>query len=142
MKNLKKENILNASEQIIVHQVNELGVMGAGLAKQIKEKYPKMFEAYKKYASPDKIGQCLLIRVEEDKYIANFFSQRGISRTHQTTDHKAFEKCLIQLSEYIKQNNMTVAFPYKIGCGLAGGNWDIVSKLIEKYIPNAVIYKL
>ncbi|WP_223260709.1 hypothetical protein [Bacillus sp. LNXM65] len=35
-------NILEASEDIICHQVNCKGVMGAGLAKQIKSKYPNI----------------------------------------------------------------------------------------------------
>ena len=26
----------------------------------------------------------------------------------------------------------SVGFPYKIGCGLGGGNWNIVSKIIEE----------
>lgn len=25
-----------------------------------------------------------------------------------------------------------IGFPYKIGCGLAGGDWDVVSAIIER----------
>lgn len=34
-------NLLDAPFQFIAHQVNCRGVMGAGLAKQIKQKYPR-----------------------------------------------------------------------------------------------------
>lgn len=43
---LVQGNILDAPENIIVHQVNCKGVMGAGLALQIKSKYPKAFTEY------------------------------------------------------------------------------------------------
>lgn len=29
-------------------------------------------------------------------------------------------------------NSLNIGFPYKIGCGLAGGDWNIVSKIIEE----------
>ena len=31
--------------------------------------------------------------------------------------------------------------PYKMGCSLAGGDWNIVSRLIKDYIPSAIIFK-
>ncbi|MDM5320060.1 hypothetical protein QUF57_08725 [Bacillus pumilus] len=40
-------NILETSEDIICHQVNCKGVMGAGLAKQIKSKYLNVYKEYK-----------------------------------------------------------------------------------------------
>ena len=43
----KKGNILKAKTQAIVNPVNIMGVMGAGLALQIKKKYPVVFESYK-----------------------------------------------------------------------------------------------
>ena len=51
-----KGNILNATEGIIVQQVNCMGVMGAGLAKQIRDKWPSVYNRYldKVYYSPKK----------------------------------------------------------------------------------------
>ena len=40
-------NILEATEDIICHQVNCQGVMGSGLAKQIRSKWPSVFADYK-----------------------------------------------------------------------------------------------
>lgn len=135
-------DILKAKENIIVHQVNELGVMGAGLALQIKNKYPDVYRKYKAVANKDCLGKIQLIKIDKNRWICNMFSQKGISRTKQTTDYKLFEQCIEKLSKYAEQHNLTVAIPYKIGCGLAGGDWEIVKKLIDKYLSNAVIYKL
>ena len=40
------EDIFTADETFICHQVNCKGVMGAGLAKQIADKYPLVKERY------------------------------------------------------------------------------------------------
>jgi nicotinamidase-related amidase len=37
----------NTQASAIAHQVNLMGVMGAGLAKQIKQKYPTVYAQYK-----------------------------------------------------------------------------------------------
>ena len=43
----KNGDLLNVTEGIILHGCNGQGVMGAGVAKAIKMKYPEAFTAYK-----------------------------------------------------------------------------------------------
>ena len=42
-----KADIFTTDCDIIVHQVNCYGVMGAGIAKQVKERYPDVYDIYK-----------------------------------------------------------------------------------------------
>lgn len=49
----KDGDILTSTADVICHQVNCKGVMGAGLAKQIKQKYPAVFKLYKKRCDED-----------------------------------------------------------------------------------------
>ncbi len=135
------DDILNAKENIIVHQVNELGVMGAGLALQIKNKYRNVYEKYKKYANKDCLGKIQLIKINKHQMICNMFSQRGINRIKQTTDYELMKQCFQKLAKLEEDTHITIAIPYKLGCGLAGGDWNIVSELIKEIIPNTVIYK-
>ena len=135
------DDILNAKENIIVHQVNDRGYMGAGLALQIKNKYPNVYSSYRKHANEQALGKIQLIKINEHQMICNMFSQRGISRTHKTTDYELMKECLKKLAKLEQDTHITIAIPYKIGCGLAGGDWNIVLKLIQELIPNAVIYK-
>ena len=44
---IKYDDLLSSKERIIVHQVNCRGVMGAGIAKQIKEKWPDVYTSYR-----------------------------------------------------------------------------------------------
>ena len=143
-----KGDIFNTHCNIICHQVNCQGVMGHGIAKQVKEKYKGVFNEYKRYcdahadnreAMP---GEALIIDIDdgaavldwlvdkERKYIANIFGQLTYG-TGLRTDYKALVLGLEVVANFAKEHNLSVAIPYKIGCGLAGGDWNKVNILIE-----------
>lgn len=141
----KNGNLLESNCDIICHQVNCQKVMGSGIAKQIREKWPVVYytycdliEYYRDLGlvddSSDLLGQMQLIKTE-DKYVANFFSQdKYLPRSICHTDYKAFRMCCVKLKDQVigLNKNLTIGFPYKIGCGLAGGDWSIVEKIIEE----------
>jgi len=130
-------NILEAKENIIGHSCNCMGVMGSGLAKQIRNKYPKVFKDYQTYLTNIKfsiqaLGKCQIVKAEENKYIANLFGQYKYGRDKQYTDYTALEEALFSLKVSAKDHNKSVAIPFNIGCGLAGGSWEVVYKIIEE----------
>jgi O-acetyl-ADP-ribose deacetylase (regulator of RNase III) len=145
----KKGNLLESNCDIICHQVNCKGVMGSGIAKQIKDKWPKVHRDYcfhieRMYngdfasKSSDLLGMITWTELENGKYIMNFFSQdKFLPRDICHTDYEAFTDCCRTLKKFITEYNLDklntiIGFPYKIGCGLAGGNWDVVSAIIER----------
>ena len=146
--NIIDNNIFNCTENIIVHQTNCQGVMGHGIALQIKNKYPEVFNAYYHYCKtniPTEIlGTTLICQANDNKYIANLFGQLNYGEGLQT-DYDKFEKALKEVYNFAKQSSLSVAIPYKIGCGLANGDWNIVSKIIEEIFKDDVkltIYRL
>lgn len=129
---------------IVCHQVNCLGVMGAGLAKQMREKFPMMYLAYKRLcnSTPDKkslLGNVLTVSEVYNGYeytIANIFGQEQIGTRKRYTDYDALRKAL-QTVRCITSPQPTrpkwhVRIPYKMGCGLAGGDWNIVRRIIQE----------
>ncbi|WP_079709807.1 macro domain-containing protein [Paraliobacillus ryukyuensis] len=129
-------NILNTDKNIIGHQVNCIGVMGAGLAKQIKNKYPIAFEQYKGLVDSHiekrkLLGKHQIVIVDKNKYVSNLFGQESIGTQKQQTDYLALSESLNRLSSMAKSLNLSVALPHGIGCGLAGGDWEIVYDLID-----------
>jgi O-acetyl-ADP-ribose deacetylase (regulator of RNase III) len=143
-------DILEANKDIIGHQVNCKGVMGAGLAKKIKEKYPIVFTEYKKICDEHKgsnfcLGNYQIVKVNSNKWIANLFGQYGYGRDKQYTDYKALEDSLKGLYDVCKGYDKSLALPYNIGCGLAGGEWDTVYEIINDVFRDyekVYIYKL
>lgn len=121
---------------IICHQTNCQGVMGAGLAKQIRNAYPNAYQEYKNkcttYTSSKLLGTVQLVDVLPGVKVANCFGQEYFGRNKRYTDYNALESCFLYLKRYANNNNIkTIAVPYGIGCGLAGGDWNIVRDIIK-----------
>ena len=145
-------NILGSKENIICQQVNCQGVMGAGLAKQIKEMWPIVYHQYHNECQiidqEYLLGNCSFVGIGKDKYVANIFSQfdYGRDKNKLYTNYSALKSGLEYIKENASLNNYSIAIPYGIGCGLANGDWKNVLDMIEEVFldfKNVVrIYKL
>jgi len=131
-------NVLDAPQPIIVHQVNCQGVMGSGVAKAIREKYPEVFEAYETFLIDGyELGSAQFVETHDGKEIVNLFSQEYyLPRTKRHTSYDA----LVTGFEFIKKwSKEDIAMP-RIGCGLGGGDWHIVSAIIESVFDDRQIF--
>ena len=155
----KTGNLLDAKTQFICHQVNYMGKMSAGLAKQIKDKYPEVFESYLLFIdnnSWDTIYKTgcydMCLTKDKSKVVLNIFGQKYYGRDKNYTIYevlkKSFSKILDDISRFnvSQKKDYSLGIPYKFGSGLSGGDWDVVYKIIEDIFGEsdvkAVIYKL
>lgn len=145
-------DILNSKETIICQQVNCMGVMGSGLAKHIYTKWPNVKKSYHQYCNMlpvDKLlGTVNLVGVGNCRFVANIFGQvnYGNRKDKVYTDYIALTKGLIIIkNELIDMSKDTLAIPYKIGCGLANGDWirvyRIINEVFYSYEDRVNIYK-
>lgn len=129
-------DLFDSTAQVLVHQVNAQGVMGSGVAKQVKDKYPHVFALYRKAILCDglKLGQCQLINTHnpENRYIGNLVGQDRYGYDGgRYTNYEAFYTGLESLKTNMELFGLyTVAFPYNIGCDRGGANWDIILSMI------------
>lgn len=137
---LKNEfgNLVTGDYPIFCHQVNCMGVMGSGIAKQIKDKYPKVFDEYKVRCSyGNNLGQIQTIRLPDNRICVNMFAQGYYGRDKRYTDYNAFKSCLNNLAVVMNSAGMSrynkVAFPHGIGCGLAGGDWYVILGFLKDF---------
>lgn len=125
------EASLFESPNVIGHQVNCMGAMKRGLAGQFKLRYPKVFIKYKSLCTENRDHpQRLLGMVQPvtvgDRRILNLFGQLRYG-TGLQTDYDALRLIACKLQE----RAITVDLPWRIGCGLGGGDWEIVQKIFE-----------
>ena len=136
-------DLLKTDVEVIIHQVNTQGVMGAGIALQIKNKWPEVYKEYKDYCntilnSKELLGVCLPSHTNDDRFVANCFGEdkfwpAGVCHT----DYAALEKSLCLLYIWMKANHLkTCGCPYLMGCGLAGGDWNIVHQILKDIFEN------
>lgn len=145
-------NMLDSDAPVIVQQVNCMGVMGAGLALQIKRRYPHVFPAYKSMCSSyldngklqELLGCVQAVRVKENQVLYNIFGQSvyGNHRYVRYTSYDALIKGFKTINEECA--GLTIAIPYGIGCGLGAGDWTKVYNIITQSFTSCTveIYKL
>ena len=131
-------------EVLVCHQVNCMGVMGEGLAKQLRDLFPKMYLSYKTTCDRTSDKHTLLGQIDTypvnyngyDYTIVSIFGQERYGRSGCFTDYdalrKAFQTIRSLASPLPARPATRVRIPYRIGCGLAGGDWNIVKSLIQE----------
>lgn len=134
-------DIFQSGADVIVHQVNCQGVMGSGVAKQVREKYPNVFQKYRELCNRYKdahnesglLGVAQIVQTDNGstKYIANLFAQNNFGYDGKCyTNYEALRKCLAYVAQQFRHS--TIAIPYLMACHRGGGDWDMVSKMIEE----------
>ncbi len=138
-------NILDIEKGIIAHQCNMSGVMNAGLARSIRQKYPLVFERYRRSCEAGlfTLGTAQVVKVSDAPlYVCNLAGQEGYGRNRRYTDYDALRLALRRLAQMSDASRLQVYLPYLMGCGLGGGDWTIVSSIIEKEIKSTIVVKL
>ena len=134
-------NLLGMTEGVICHQVNCQGVMGSGIAKQISDKWPEVYDGYMKNCNKEDLSKSLglisYVQVDDNLLVANVFGQDRYGTDRRQTNYGAVAEAFQRL----KYAPGPVYVPYLMGCGLAGGDWDVYSEIIEYFIPDAIVCK-
>lgn len=132
-----RTSLLESQAQTIVNTVNTVGVMGKGLAWELKKRHPEMFKAYKKICEERllDIGRLWLWRGPA-QWVLNFPTKKHWRRPSELSFIEAgLEKFA---SEYEKQGIREIAFP-RLGCGNGGLDWDTVQPIMHKYLADLPI---
>lgn len=128
-------DIFTSHMQVLVNPVNTVGVMGKGLAKQFKIRFPLMFEAYKVACDSQDlaIGRLHLYQAD-DKWVLNFPTKAHWRAQSRLEYIEAGLERFIKI--YREEGIHSIAFPM-LGCGLGGLDWEIeVKPLMERYLKD------
>lgn len=138
-------DLFDAKEKYLVHQCNCVTNKAAHLAFDVFEKYPYA-DIYAPRTEPDKPGH-ILIRGngKDERYIVAILGQYYPGRPKfpkSTLDgiparEKYFYHGLLRLAKV--PDLESVAFPWRIACGAAGGDWEHYLEMINnfaKYVDN------
>lgn len=133
---------------LIVHGTNAQGVMGSGVALQIKNKWPTAFDVYKEMFAFSRdvprshyLGMISIATIENSVTghgpglgIVNMITQEFYGKDGgKYVKYDAIDKGFETLAAAITRTgtfSTPVNFPL-IGCGLAGGHWPVVREIIE-----------
>lgn len=129
-------NLLEYKLDAFVHQCNCFHTMGAGLAKQVKEKYPELYAADVKHGrrgDRKRLGDFSWARLPDGKIGYNVYGQFGYGGPGRQTSYDALVDGLGKICTHaIDMQVAKIGFPRKMGSDLAGGAWGIVLAIIEE----------
>ncbi len=130
---------------IMVHGCNAQGVMGSGFAGFLRSKYPNVFSVYQSEYQKKKhldLGTITYYSPDKQLYIVNGITQEFYGRDGKRyVDYHAVRKVFQNVRKLAHEVKVyDIHFPL-IGCGLAGGDWEVISKIIEEELPDGVFIK-
>ncbi|MFQ6602267.1 Appr-1-p processing protein [Flavobacterium sp. C3NV] len=129
------------NNKIIVHVCNDIGGWGKGFVMAISKRWKKPENQYREwFKSKDgfELGKVQFVQVEEDLWVANLIGQHKINKDENGNApirYDAIEDGLKEVASFAKENNASVHMP-RIGCGLAGGKWEMIEPIILKRLSN------
>ena len=159
---------IGSGMKYIVHCCNDIGAWGSGFVLEISKKWILPEEGYIRWSEVEKnlgntgpfqLGAVQFVSVEKDIVVCNMIGQHGVrsSTNPVPIQYDAIRKCLIHVKDKIHSmmrrdaiSDLTL-IPYSVhaprfGCGLAGGKWPEIEKIIEqelsKYDIPVTIYDL
>ena len=124
----------------IAHSCNTQNVMGAGIARQIKDRYPLAYEADCHAMHEDEVGlgsySFAWTDATQTKGIYNMYSQDKLGG-ERAVDYEGFYLALQNVANHIEWQDKhddeisSLGLPWMISCGLAGGSWNVIFSMIN-----------
>ncbi len=131
-------NIFDSKADAIVNAVNCVGVMGKGLALELKKRFPENFKIYKESCAnqelrPDNVLTYNNGELGKPRFIINFPTK---DHWKQPSEIGYIDSGLESLADAIRKHNISsIAIP-ALGCGLGGLDWDDVRpRIVEALSP-------
>ena len=142
-------DLLKAHETYLCHQCNCISQRSAHLSHAVFQSFPHA-DVYSGREIPDKPGTIKIRGNNTDqRYVINMFGQYYPGKKYPNSKKDGREKraeffnlCLNQMNDL--QGDF--AFPWRIGCGAAGGDWDRYLNMLRNFADdiegNVTIYRL
>lgn len=134
----KVGNLFDSKAQTLVNTVNCVGIMGKGIAKEFRERFPDMFRDYKARceAGEVRLGSPYLYKRLVAPWILNFPTKdhwRSLARLED------IEEGLRNLQRHYKEWRITSLAVPPLGCGLGQLEWRIVGPTLHRYLAQLQI---
>lgn len=141
-----KHDVTNTIRGVVAHGCNCQGVMGSGVAKAIRAKWPLAYTRYHEFVNAwqhpksELLGLSQLINVGHpvideinSLFVANMFTQERYGADGKVyADLTAIEKALGTTMAFCRGANLPLYMPH-VGCGLGGLSWgDDVGPVVDK----------
>lgn len=130
-------DVLTSKADVVVHQCNTSGGFGSGVARAVRDRFPRVYEQYRKAVGKIGLGMCQVVHTapgtEGDRLVANLFGQESYGYDRKRyTNYEGIYTALEKLRDYCLSHGLkSVAFPWKMSCDRGGADWRVVCTMIQ-----------
>lgn len=124
---------------IIPHVVNNIGAWGSGFVVPLGGKYPKCKEHYLNNQHLYQLGDTCTIWVDPNIFVANMCAQNELKSASNPVPlkYEHLVTCMVDVRDYVMHNIPHGFYSKEIWCPMfgsdrAGGDWNLIYKLIEE----------
>jgi O-acetyl-ADP-ribose deacetylase (regulator of RNase III) len=123
--------------RIIVQVVNDKAITwGKGFSAATRRKWPQAQKEFTNWTfakrSEFKLGSVCFVELRESLELASLVAQHGYGPSlFPRIQYLALEECLSKVASHARSIGATIHMP-RIGSGEAGGDWNIVSEIIDE----------
>jgi O-acetyl-ADP-ribose deacetylase (regulator of RNase III) len=119
---------------VIAHICNDVGGWGKGFVRALSRRWEEpeaAYRAWKKSSKNFELGNVQLVTVSPTLHVANMIAQHGYATKANpvVVEYAALHTCLQKIASKV-DHHTTIVMP-RIGCGLAGGTWDLIEPIIR-----------
>ena len=117
------KDLTSVTSGVIIHGVNCQGVMGAGVAKSLSDKWPVVKQKYLTILKQNmKEGLVQPVHVAEGIYVFNCFTQKyyGRAPNMRYASPLAIQTCMDKVAGWMLRNELYKMYMPYIGCNLGG----------------------
>lgn len=145
--------------KLIVHICNDQNGWGAGFVLAISKRWSYPEAMYRQWyrqreaiQNPDpeaivqttgrfQLGETQLVLVQPGVAVVNMIAQAGMRTGSKGPPirYDALRTCLEHVNDYAETFKASVHMP-RIGCGLAGGKWDMVEPIVQETLMDRDVY--
>lgn len=131
-------------DKIICHICNDIGAWGSGFALAISKRWKQPEIAYRNMKKRP-LGHVDFIRVTPDIIVANMVGQHDVKpdeKGNPPIRYGAVRTALNTVNDMAYRTGSTIHMP-RIGCGLAGGQWGEIEKILKEVMTvDVYVYDL
>jgi O-acetyl-ADP-ribose deacetylase (regulator of RNase III) len=137
-------------KRLLLQVVNDAALTwGGGLSLALREKWPASQQSFRSWAMERRnlaLGNVHVAEINPSLSLVSLVAQHGYGPSPKPRiRYLALQTCLQKVASIAAEEGATVHMP-RIGCGQAGGSWNVVSELIDETLCNkgidVVVYDL
>jgi O-acetyl-ADP-ribose deacetylase (regulator of RNase III) len=142
------KDISTVTSGIIIHGVNMRGAMNSGVARALRNRWPKVYRGFISVPKEQrKLGYVNFVHVSPQLWVLNCFTQEFYGNDGKRyASVEGITKALHTAFTFTQTQDLPLAMP-KIGCGFGGLDWDteiapIVNELMDHYKISVTVYEI